>query len=276
MGNWSRHPAWLALPAVLVLGLVFSYPVGAFLLRSVTEEAHPAAAFERFVGEPAYVQVLLNTFRTSGIVTVVCLALGYPYAVLMASGGRMARQVLLIVLLLPMWTSMLVRTYSWLVILDRRGPINEGLRALGLIDRPLELVHNQIGVVIGMVQILLPMMVLPLFAVLQQIDMRLSRAAESLGASPARAFIDVYMPMSAPGVFAGSVLVFVTALGFYVTPAILGGPRDTMLGELIATHVGTLLDWSLAAAMGVVLLALTVVLFVLLSRLIRLERIWGA
>jgi ABC-type spermidine/putrescine transport system permease subunit I len=271
-----RDVRWLAIPAGCLLLVGFAYPVGSLVSYSITEPPGGLAHYAEFLGESAYVQILRNTFRTAAVVTAVCLVLGYPYAYLMATSGRTARLVLTLALIVSLWTSLLVRTYAWLVILDRNGPINSGLQTLGIIKEPLTLVHNQIGASIGMVHILLPLMVLPLFAVMRNIDPRLVTAAQSLGAAPARAFKDVFVPLSIPGVAAGCILVFIVALGYYITPALLGDAGSTMLGQLIASQIRTLLNWGLGAAMAAVLLVVTAVLYVVFNRLLRVERVWGA
>lgn len=267
---------WLAIPAGLFLLAGFAYPVGSLVSYSFTEAPGGLAHYGEFLGQSAYVHILGNTFRTAAVVTVVCLALGYPYAYLMATSGRTTRLLLTLVLVVSLWTSLLVRTYAWLVILDRNGPINNGLESLGLISEPLSLVHNEVGAVIGLVHILLPLMVLPLFAVMSNIDPRLSSAARSLGAAPGRAFRDVFVPLSMPGVTAGCILVFIVALGYYITPALLGDAGSTMLGELIAKQIRSLLNWGLGAAMAAVLLVITAILYMVFNRVMRVERMWGA
>lgn len=271
-----RDVRWLAIPAGILLLIGFAYPVGSLVSYSVTEPPGGLSHFAEFLGEPAYVQILRNTLRTAAVVTAVCLLLGYPYAYVMATSGRTVRLVLTLALVVSLWTSLLVRTYAWLVILDRNGPVNSFLETLGVISEPLSLVHNQTGAVIGLVHILLPMMVLPLYAVMRNIDPRLVEAARSLGAAPARAFKDVFVPLSMPGVAAGCILVFIVALGYYITPALLGDARSTMLGQLIANQIRTLLDWGLGAAMAAVLLAVTAVLYVVFNRLLRVEQAWSS
>jgi ABC-type spermidine/putrescine transport system permease subunit I len=185
------------------------------------------------------------------------------------------RRVLIFFVLVPFWTSLLVRTYGWTVILQDTGVINKTLQSLGLIDEPIHLIRTTPGVVIGMSQVLLPFMVLPLYANLRTIDPSLMRAAANLGARPVSAFRRVYLPLSLPGLAAGSLIVFIYALGFYITPALLGGPSETMLSQLVVQQVSQLLDFPYGAAMGGILLIVTLVIVGLLARVIRSDAAYG-
>ena len=203
--------------------------------------------------QEAYVRVLTNTFWVAILSTAACLVIGYPFAYLMTVvPGRIAG-LLVIAVLLPFWSSLLVRTFAWQVILRDTGIINRFLIDLGVISEPLTLIRTTAAVIIGMSHILLPFMVLPLWAVMRRIDPEYGRAAANLGASPMRAFFRVFVPLSMPGVLAGCLLVFVLALGFYITPALLGGLRDQMISQLIVQQVQQRLDWGFAAAMSVLL-----------------------
>lgn len=275
VGGRLRGSAWLLAPALLFVAFAFAYPVATILARSFSEAPGGLSHYQQIFQEPAYVKVLMNTLRLSAIVTIVCLALGFPFAYAMTIDRLWLRRLLLLALLLPLWTSLLVRTYAWLVLLDRKGIVNEALTSLGLIDQPLELVHNGIGVTIGMVQILLPFMVLPLYAVMRNIDGRLVAAARSLGAPPVRAFTSVYVPLALPGIAAGCILVFIISIGYYITPALLGGAKDTVIAQLIANQIQSLLNWGLGAALSAVLLVVTLGLFLVFTRIVRVERIGG-
>ena len=189
--------------------------------------------------------------------------------------GRVAG-LLLIAVLLPFWSSLLVRTFAWQVILRDTGVINRFLENLGLISEPLPLIRTTLGVIIGMSHVLLPFMVLPIYAVMRRIDPEFGRAAANLGASPVRAFVRVFVPLTLSGVVAGSLLVFVLALGFYITPALLGGARDTMISQLIVSEVQQALDWGSASAMAVLLMAITFAILFVASRLIRLRDVFGS
>jgi len=177
--------------------------------------------------------------------------------------------------LLPLWTSILVRTYAWMVLLQANGVLNNVLRWLRVIDEPLRLMYNETGVVIGMAQVLLPFAILPLYASLRSIDPRLARAAQSMGAGPWRRFYSLTLPLSMPGMATAALLVFVQGLGFFITPALLGGSRVITLAMVIETQVVDLLDWSLASAAAMVLLVLTAALVVGFDRLVGLDRVWA-
>lgn len=282
LAGGARPNRWalLALPAVVFLVVLFLVPLILMTLRSVTEFARPTtdvlANYQRFFASEATIRVLRNTFTAAAIVTVTCLAFGYPYAYLMNSVRSRVAGLLLVAVLVPFWSSLLVRTYAWEVILRDTGVINSLLLGWGLIGEPLPLIRNTLGVVLGMSQILLPFMVLPLYAVMRRIDPEYGAAAANLGAPPLSAFLRVFLPLSLPGVVAGSLLVFVLSLGFYITPELLGGPRDTMISQLIAQSVQQRLDWGLASAMAVVLMGLTFVLLLIASRLVRLRDVFGA
>jgi putative spermidine/putrescine transport system permease protein len=273
--------AGLALPLLVFLVVCFVAPLVLMSARSVTElptgaEGDLLANFRRFFQGEANLRVLGNTFWIAAISTVACLAIGYPYAYLMTIASPRVTGLLLIAVLVPFWSSLLVRTYAWQVILRDTGLINSSLIGWGLIDEPLDLYQTTTGVLFGMTQVLLPYMVLPLFTTMARIDPELGKAAANLGASPTRSFLRVFLPLSIPGVLAGSLLVFVLALGFYITPALLGSPRDTMLSAFIATRVQQQLDWGLASAMALVLMGLALLVLFLASRVIRVRDVFGA
>lgn len=273
--------AALAIPVLVFLLVCFLAPLVIMALRSVTDlpkgsEGDALANFRRFFGGEANLRVLGNTFWIAGLSTLGCLLIGYPYAYLMRLATPRWAGFLLIAVLVPFWSSLLVRTYAWQVILRDTGLINSTLQGWGLIDQPLDLYQTTTGVLLGMTQILLPFMVLPLFTTMARIDPELTKAAANLGASPTRAFLRVFLPLSIPGVLAGSLLVFVLALGFYITPALLGSPKDTMLSAFIATRVQQQLDWGLASAMAMVLIVVTLVVLFLASRVIRVRDVFGA
>jgi putative spermidine/putrescine transport system permease protein len=273
--------ALLALPVLVFLAVGFLLPLLMIGARSVTEfpsSVTPGALvnFERFFGGEANRRVLGNTFVIAGLSTVVCLAIGYPYAYLMHVSRPRVAGLFLIAVLVPFWSSLLVRTYAWQVLLRDTGIVNTTLLDLGLISEPLPLIRTLIGVLLGMSQILLPFMVLPIYAVMRRIDPEYTNAAANLGASPSRAFVRVFLPLSLPGVAAGSLLVFVLALGFYITPALLGSPKETMISEFITVQVQQRLDWGLASAMAMVLLAIALIVLFVASRFVRLRDIFGA
>lgn len=269
-----RRALALALPALLLVGLVALLPTGWLFWLSVIEgEKLSAAHYLRLVEEESYRRIFWTTFEIAAVVTVLAALLGYPLAYWLSRLPERWANFGLVLVLVPFWTSLLVRTYAWLVLLQRRGLVNRALQGLGLIDEPLRLVHNWTGTVIGMLHILLPFLVLPVYASLRAIDPAYLAAAASLGASPVRAFWTVFFPLSLPGLLAGCLLVFVLALGFYVTPAILGGGRVLMVAMKVQENAGLYLDWGAASALAVVLLLATLALFALLARLVPLERL---
>jgi putative spermidine/putrescine transport system permease protein len=243
------------------------------LRRSFTEPTSGLGNYQTFFESDVYLTVLRRTVVTAAIVTAICLLLGYPYAYLMTVVGRRWRIILLAVVLLPFWTSLMVRTYAWIILLQDTGVINDALAGLGF--GRLSLIRNTTGVTIGMAQILLPFMVLPLYATMQGIDRRLLQAAESLGARPATAFLRVYVPLSMPGVVAGVTLVFILALGFYITPVLLGSPQNALLSQLIVQQISQLLDFGLGGAMAAILFLVTLVLLAVLGRVVKPSAAYG-
>lgn len=276
-GRFANRWALLALPAVLFLVVFFLVPLLLMVLRSVSDPPGAGLAnYREFFASEADTRVLGTTFYIATISTIVCLALGYPYAYLMHIVPPRVAGLLLIAVLVPFWSSLLVRTFAWEVILRDTGVINSLLLGWGIISQPLGLIRNTLGVILGMSQILLPFMVLPLYAVMRRIDPEYTRAAANLGAPPFAAFRRVFLPLSLPGVAAGSLLVFVLALGFYITPTILGSPRETMISRFIVDAVQQRLDWGLGSAMAVILMALTLAALFVASRVVRLRDVFGA
>lgn len=257
----------IGLPALLVLAALFAWPMLRLLSMAVADGS--LGQLERAATDELYVDVLLESLKIAGLVTLICLGLAYPVALWLTGAGRIGLAIGMFALLLPFWTSVLVRTYAWMVLLGRNGVINRALRDWGLIEAPLPLLHNLGGVLIGMVHVLLPYMVLPIYAALLRIDPDLPRAAEGLGASRWSIFRRVTLPLSRAGVGAGCALVFVLSLGFFITPALLGGGRVMMISMLIEQQVRETLDWPFAAALSAVLLAVTLLVYAAISRLAR-------
>ncbi len=272
VGAWRVHAGPVAYGAVplLFLAALFVYPVLRLLLLSV--EGGTLEHFERALLDGLYLRVLLETLRMALIVTAVTFVLGYPVAYFLASATPAWATAGLVFLILPFWTSVLIRTYAWSVILGRNGLINRLLDSLGLVDEPLRLLNNETGVLIGMVHVLLPYMVFPVYSIMRRIDGNLVRAAEGLGASASQSFTRVYFPLSVPGVLAGTTLVFVLAIGFFITPAILGGGRVMMIAVLIEQQIRELSNWGFAAALSAVLLAAALAAYGALSLALRDRR----
>ncbi|NJC73939.1 ABC transporter permease [Planosporangium thailandense] len=263
--RWGRL-ALLAPSIVLLLG-VFLVPLGIMLWRAFTDPHPGLDNLTWYVGDRVQRQVLFRTFTTAFKVTVVCLLLGYPYAYAMVAAGPKLRAALTLLVLVPFWTSLMVRSFAWVILLQDRGPVQHLLTALGL-GHP-QLIRTNLGVIIGMSQILLPFLVMPLYAVMSTIDRRLILASSSLGAHPLTSFVRVWLPLSLPGVGAGSLMVFISSLGFYVTPALLGSPRDSLISQQLYTQVNVLLQWGRGGAMGAVLLVVTFAILAVLMLSIR-------
>jgi ABC-type spermidine/putrescine transport system permease subunit I len=244
--------------------LFYALPVLAMLMRSVAEPGWTLENYRTLAGDFVFRNVFWTTLRTAIAVTSGCLLLGYPVALALVRPGRAAALALIIVLL-AFWTSILVRSYAWMVLLGRRGLLNETLLAGGIIDHPLRILNTSIAVHIAMIHILLPYTILPIANALRQIDPSLSRAALGLGAAPYRVFREIVLPLSMPGVAAGVLLVFVLSLGFYITPALVGGPRDMTVAMLIAQQVDQL-NWPYAACLSVTLLAASLMIMAVFQR----------
>lgn len=257
-GKSSAPWLLLLLPALVLLGLCFVYPLVRLLIASLQDPVPGTGNYTELLRSEVFRNVLGRTFLTSAIVCLTCFALGYPYAYLMTVVSRRTRSLLLAVVLIPFWTSLMVRTFSWLVLLQDNGIVNDTLAALGA--GRIELVRNTTGVTIGMAQVMLPFAVLPMYAVMQKIDRRLLQAAESCGAKPASAFARIYFPLSLPGVAAGMSITFVVSLGFFITPQLLGSPSNAMLSQLMYTEITQLGKWGYGAAMGFILLATALII----------------
>lgn len=264
--NWRRAaPLLLAGPLLLYMVVFYALPVLAMLLRSLNDPSWSLAHYAALLDDPVFAKTFWITFNTSITVTLGTLVLGYPVALGLVRARTLA-PLILVVILLPFWTSVLVRSYAWMVLLGRHGLLNEALLALGLIDRPMRILNTSLATQIAMIHILLPYMILPIANALRQIDPSLVRAASGLGATPWGTFRQVILPLSMPGVAAGVLLVFVLALGFYITPAMVGGPRDITLSMLIAQQVDQL-NWGYAATLSAVLLATALAILAAARRL---------
>lgn len=270
----AADPAWGARATWVALAHAAGPLTGFYLLTALDLERD---ANDAIVARPAeqalYLTVLGRTIVISVSVTLLCLALGFPLAWVVANAPARKGNLLLILVLLPLWTSLLVRSAAWIVLLQDQGLINGLLQASGIISEPLRLIFNRPGVVIAMTHVLLPFMVMPIIATMKTIPPTYMRAAVSLGAHPAVAFWRVYLPQTLPGVAAGTLLVFIMALGYYVTPALVGGANDQMLAYFIAFYTTSSANWGLAAALGVLLLAATTVLYLVYSRLVGMGQV---
>jgi putative spermidine/putrescine transport system permease protein len=262
--------AGLSVPALLLVAVILLVPFSWLAWLSVFD-ATGAVSPENYLRllRPAYVESFLITFKVAGMVTIICVVLGYPVAYLLSQLPPRAAQILMVFVILPFWTSVLVRTYAWLVLLQRQGIVNHWLLSSGFVSEPLPLVHNFTGTVIGMVHVMLPFLILPLYASMKAIDPVLLRAAANCGASPTQAFRQVFLPLSASGLAAGVALTFVLCLGFYLTPALLGGGRVAMWSTQIADMVAKFSNWGAASALSVVLLVVTGIILLGVNRFLR-------
>ena len=260
----------LALPAVLLVTIAIVVPLAAMLWISIARPDGTVSldTYLKIMSTPVYTRSVLTTFQVSGMTVLTCALLGTPFALVMASVGRRLASILLLVVMLPFWTALLVRTYALSVLLQRNGLVNRFLIDTGLVSEPLPLINNFFGTIVGMTHVMLPLFILPVYAAIKQIDQNIIRAAASLGASKLLTLRAVILPLAANGIFAGAVLVFVLSLGFYVTPAILGGGRVPMISTRIEQNVSVLSDWPAASALGVLLL-LSVGLVFLVTFLLR-------
>jgi putative spermidine/putrescine transport system permease protein len=266
----------LGIPALVFVTVFLLYPLALLVETSFHAKTGEwsLAQYTRVATTPVYALILWKTAWVAGLVTLIDLLIGYPFAVALSRARGRWRLVLLAAVLMPFWTNLLVRTYGWIVILHPNGLLNALLLGLGVVSEPLELVQNTIGVLIGMTQIMLPFMVLPIAAQIDRMDHRLLQAARSLGASAPRTFLHVYFPLTLPGVFAGSLVTLVLSFGFFVIPALLGGRRDVLIAQLIDFNLTKVLNWEFAAALGTILLVVTMGLFLAAQRWFGLNALW--
>ena len=277
-----RRPEWFALwpllPIVIYLVLMFGFPVVQLLWLSAVDKQGDLTGihYARLFDSVVYVKVLGITFRTAFWTTIIAVVAGYPVAYLLSTATERTRNNLILWVLMPFWTSFLVRTFAWIVLLGRRGTINDWLQTLGITDAPQRLIYNFAGVMIGMVHALMPLAVMTMLAVMRNIDQNLPKAASTLGARGGQSFWRVYFPLSLPGVASGALLVFIVSLGFFITPALLGSGRDIMIAQVIIEQMEELLNWSFSGAVAVLLLVTTLVVFLLYDQLFGISTVSGA
>ena len=275
----KEHTSMLLLvtPALVMVVVLLIMPLCWLAFQSVqTEEGFSLANYIRIFQESIYWDTFALTFKISFLVTILSIVMGFPIAYAASRLQGFWANLILICVILPFWTSVLVRAYAWLVLLQRRGLVNQTLMDLGIIDQPLTLMHNTTSTVIGTLHVMLPFMVLPLYSVMKKIPQDLMQASESLGAKPFYTFRRVFLPMAAPGVMAGSILVFVICLGFFITPELLGGGRTILVSMLVQRNVELYHAWGAASAVGLVLLFVVFLIFWGINRFIPIERILGA
>ena len=265
----------LTLPAIIAVCLVIVIPVGWLFSLSFLDSNGDLSLvnYEKMIAYKSYLRVFKTTFNVSFLTTFLCIVIGYPLAYFLSQIPRKYVGLFMLTVLLPFWTSLLVRTYAWLVMLQRNGLINNFAIDLGIWEAPVKLAHNLNGTLIGMVHIMLPFLVLPLYAAMRRIDRHALQAAANLGATPVQAFWQIFVPLSLPGVVAGSLIVFVLCLGFYVTPAVLGGGKVILVSMQITAILEDQFNWGAASALGVVLLVSTFAVLLLASRFLKLDSV---
>jgi putative spermidine/putrescine transport system permease protein/spermidine/putrescine transport system permease protein len=267
----------LGSPAMLLILVILVIPVGWLFYVSFigADGTFSLENYERMLKRKSYARIFQTTFEISFLTTGLCILIGYPLAYFISGLPTRIANLCLITVLLPFWTSLLVRTYAWLVLLQKRGLVNDWGISLGLWDEPIKMVHNMTGTLIGMLHIMLPFLILPVYGAMRAIDRDLMKAAANLGASPKRAFWTVFFPLTLPGLFAGSLMVFILCLGFFVTPAVLGGGKVIMVSMQIVSNIELFVNWGAASALGVVLLVSTMVILWVASRFLNLEKMTG-
>lgn len=279
-GNNIRHrPGFrqflLVVPALCALFLFFVYPLSSILYRSLFSPDFSLEHYLHFFQNPLYSRVMWITFQISILTTLSALLVGYPVAYVLRRAKPGIRNAFLLIIILSFMISLLVRNYSWIIVLQRNGVINILFQFLGLVERPLVLLHNKFGTLVGMTHIFVPYIIFPIYSVMMGMDLNLEKAAQNLGATRWQTFWRISFPLSLPGIGAGALLVFIMALGYFITPALLGGRKELMLSNLIEIQVRDLLNWSFASAMSVVLLVVTMIIFFIYNRYLGIERLWG-
>ena len=261
---WSadrRYRLWLVAPGLFLLFL-FVWPLLRVVTTSFIHNGLDFSSYRAIATDPVYVTVLLYTARVSLVVTLLCVVLAYPVAWTVSNLRGHWLHLSLGLILVPFWTSTVIRTYAWLIIFQRRGALNSALLSLGILDHPIRLIDNGVGMQIAMVHIMLPFMILPILSAMSGFDRTLLRAAAVMGANPLRQFWHVHLPLTTPGVSAGCALVFIMSLGFFITPALLSGGQHMMAAVLIQQQASRLLNWPMASAIGTVLLVATCLLYI--------------
>lgn len=267
-------PYALLAPLFVFLAVFFLVPLGQVAWLSVSDPTLGLGHYAKVLVDPYYRRVMIDTMATALFVTVVCVLLAYPLAYVIAEIGGTAGAVLMMLVAMSFWTSFLVRTYAWMIILGNRGPVSAVLRAIGW-DPPPLLLFTRFSAVVALVHILLPIMVMAIYAVMRKVDINVMKAASSLGATPFAAFRSVYLPLTAAGIVSGSTIVFVLCMGFYVTPVLIGSPREQMISGVVGQQIEEFLAFGEASTMAIVLLFVTVIVLSVYHRFFGLDRLWG-
>ena len=273
-GNQSNARALMTIgllaPALLFLGTWFLWPLVQLLMLSFSAPAGTFSAYLALIESTVFRAIFINTLQLALFVTVICTLLAYPAAWLLTRVKGFWFGLALYSVLVPFWISVLVRTFSWMLLLERNGPVNSFLMKIGATEQPLRLLFNDFGVYLGMVHVLLPYAILPVYAAMLKVDPRLLQASDGLGASGRTTFFHLFLPLTLPGVWAGATFVFLLALGFFITPALLGGPHNLTAAMLIDSFVNERLVWPMAAAASFILLFIVLVVLLIVSRFVAL------
>jgi putative spermidine/putrescine transport system permease protein len=273
----DRRTSWMMIaPALVLLAVLFFAPLARVLVISFTEPAVGLGNYALLFTSGSIQRMLVTTLRICVFTTAITLVLAYLVAYVLTHARPVAQRVMLLGVLLPLWMSVLVRAFAWVALLRREGLLNRALESLGLIDHPLALMWNETGVTIGMVHYMLPLAILPLWAAMRDIDGRVLAAARGLGAGPAKTFLRVFLPLSLPGLVGSGLLVFIFSLGFFITPAILGGGKTIMVAEYIDTQIQESLRWGVGTMIASTLIAAIFLLMFVLGRIVDLRTLFGA
>lgn len=267
---------WFVLPALLLIVLCYLVPVANVLRLSFTEPTVGIGNYVELATQPLFQRIAATTLKVALLTTFFAIAFGYLAAYVISQCSPRLRGWLILAVLIPFWMSVLVRTFAWIVLLQREGLVNSALISLGLIEQPLALLRNEIGVLIGMVHYMIPYAVLPMLSSMMAIDTKLTAAARSCGAGPVRSFVRIFLPLSVPGVAGAAILVFIISLGFLVTPALLGGGKVVMVAQYIEFGISETLNWGVATALATSLLALVFFSLFLATRFLKTELLFGA
>jgi putative spermidine/putrescine transport system permease protein len=268
-------PYLLLLPCAAWIVVFFIVPLGLMTWQSVTHQGFSLAIYGELVTSPQYIKVMSASLKIVTLTTIATLLVGYPVAYALTISDGWTRIGILTLVTIPYWVDVIVRSFSWLILLGDNGILNRTLMLIGITGRPLPLLYNMVSVLLAMIQILLPMMIITLFGAMLRIDRDLLRAARIHGATEFQAFLRVFLPLSLPGVYGACLLVFVIGLGFYVTPALLGSPAETMISQTIMIEAAENLDYERASAAGVLLLMITMAIVAVYNRYFGLDRLWG-
>jgi putative spermidine/putrescine transport system permease protein len=268
-------PFLLLLPCVAWIVFFFLTPLALMTWRSLSQDGFSVAIYGDLVTSPQYIKVMLNSLKIVTLTTIAALILGYPVAYALTVTSGWTRVIIITLVTIPYWVDVIVRSFSWLIVLGDNGILNRMMLQIGLIGAPLPLLYNLVSVLLAMIQILLPMTIITLFGAMLRIDRNLLLAARIHGATEFQAFRYVFFPLSLPGVYGASMLVFVIGLGFYVTPALLGSPAETMISQTIMIEANENIDYERASAAGVLLLLITIAIVAVYNRYFGLDRLWG-